>query len=95
MALCNVTGTVYLPSGAIAANRRIVFRREVRNITAEYLGAMFPDDVITTTSATGEIDVNLVTGRYIAFATGSNISFFGVAVVPDTIQAAYLGCHPD
>ena len=89
MALCNVTGTVYLPSGAIAANRRIVFRREVRNITAEYLGAMFPDDVITTTSATGEIDVNLVTGRYIAFATGSNISFFGVAVVPDAATANF------
>lgn len=89
MALCNVTGTVYLPNGQIAANRRIVFRREVRNITAEYLGAMFPDDVITTTSATGEIDVNLVTGRYIAFATGSNISFFGVAVVPDAATANF------
>lgn len=89
MALCHITGVVYLPSGEVAAARQVVFRREVKNITAEYLGAVFPDDVSVFTNAQGEIDVRLLTGRYVAFANTAPRSYFGVVTVPASATANF------
>lgn len=89
MALCRVTGTVYLPNGSLAVNRQIVFRREKKDITAEYLGALFPDDVWQFTNAQGQIDVTLLTGRYVAFAQAPQRAYFGIVTVPDAPTANF------
>lgn len=89
MALCNITGAVYLPSGQVAVSRQVVFRREDRNITADYLGTLFPDDVTVYTGADGHIDVRLITGRYVAFANTTPRSYFGVVTVPNRAAADF------
>lgn len=71
MALCNVTGTVYLPNGQLARSRTIVFKRANQKVTAEYLGTVLPDDVIAQTSTSGKITVALLTGVY-AVHTGED-----------------------
>lgn len=86
MALCNITGTVYLPNGQLARSRTIVFRRVNRNITAEYLGTVLPDDVVVQTSTTGQITVSLLTGYYIAHAEGC---YVGRVAVPDAGSANF------
>lgn len=84
MALCNVTGTVYLPNGQLARSRTIVFRRVNQKVTAEYLGTVLPDDVIAKTSTSGQIAVALLTGYYSVHAEGG---YIGRAVVPDSGSA--------
>lgn len=86
MALCNVTGTVYLPNGQLARSRTIVFRRANRNITAEYLGTVLPDDVVAQTSTTGQIAVALLTGNYVAHADGQ---YAARIAVPDELNADF------
>lgn len=83
MALCNVTGTVYLPNGQLARSRTIVFRRVNRNITAEYLGTVLPDDVVAQTSTSGQITVSLLTGYYVAHAEGQYAARIAVPDAPD------------
>lgn len=83
MALCNITGTIYLPSGELARSARVIFSRADKSVRAEYLGAVIPDDTITQTNSAGEIDVSLLTGRYVLF-TGK---YSGGAVVPDADTA--------
>ena len=86
MALCNVTGTVYLPNGQLARSRTIVFKRTDRRVTAEYLGTVLPDDVLAQTSTTGQIAVSLLTGNYSVHTEGGYIGRVGV---PDE-TAAYF-----
>lgn len=83
MALCNITGTVYLPSGELARSTRVIFSRADKSVRAEYLGAVIPVDTITQTNSAGEIDVSLLTGRYVMF-TGT---YSGGAVVPEALTA--------
>lgn len=85
MALCNITGLVYLPSGELARSRAITFRRNDRRIGAEYLGVVLPDDVVTQTNSAGEIDVDLLTGAYTVFADQYNSR----ANVPDAATADF------
>lgn len=83
MALCNITGLVYLPNGALARSRTITFSRVDKSVRAEYFGAVVPVDVITKTNGAGEVDVNLLPGRYV-MSTGT---YSGGAIVPDADTA--------
>lgn len=85
MALCTITGTVYLPSGELARSKTIAFRRSDRKITAEYLGVVLPTDVLTRTDVAGLIEVELLTGVYTVFSEG----FSALATVPDA-ESAYF-----
>lgn len=86
MALCNVTGTVYLPNGQLARSRTIVFKRANQKVTAEYLGTVLPDDVIAQTSTAGMVSVALLTGYYVAHIEGG---YFATVAVPDANSADF------
>lgn len=98
MALCNITGTVYLPSGELARSRSVKFRRTDRNIGAEYLGVVLPDDVAVQTDSTGQIDVDLLTGSYTVFADGysarANVPDAATAVFSDIVAASAAPAQP-
>lgn len=85
MALCNITGLVYLPNGELARSRQFVFRRNNRSIVAEYLGTVLPTDVTTQTNSAGQINVSLLTGSYTVFSG----DFFARATVPDELTADF------
>ena len=87
MALCNVTGTVYLLNGELAQSRVVIFERDTKRIRAEYLGTTIPQPVITKTDKQGQIDVNLVTGVYQIKAVGPYGGYIGNCVVPDDASA--------
>lgn len=83
MALCTVTGAVYFPSGELARSVTIKFSRVDKSVNAEYLGAVVPDDVYTKTDRLGQVDFEILTGRYI-MAVGD---YSGGAQVPDATTA--------
>ena len=72
MALCRITGTVYLPNGQPAASQEIQFYKADTKIRADYLGAVLPDVVTVMTSPTGGIAVDLLTGYYKLRTTTTN-----------------------
>lgn len=91
MALCHVTGIVYLPDGTVAARREVAFYKLPDNVTADYLGAVVPEPVVTRTDNDGAIDVNLITGNYHGYTldrNGSNRYQFK-AVVPEAATADF------
>lgn len=85
MALCNITGLVYLPNGELARSRQFVFRRNNRSIVAEYLGTVLPTDVAAQTNSAGQISVSLLTGSYTVFSG----DFFARSTVPDELTAEF------
>lgn len=85
MALCTVSGTVYLPNGQPAKSRTVTFHRLDRNVTAAYLGVLVPDTVVEQTDSAGLITVQLVTGVYGIAASGVT----GRAIVPDAATADF------
>lgn len=89
MALCVVSGNVYLPNGELAVARAMVFRRSDRAIKADYLGVVLPDDVHDKTNREGFIEVALITGVYEVYARGNSDYYMGRAVVPEAATAAF------
>lgn len=90
MALCHITGKLYIPDGSDAANRRVEFQKLASDVlTDDYAGAVVPEPIYTKTDATGEVDVHLITGYYIGRALdrrgGKAYSF--KATVPDQATA--------
>ena len=83
MALCTVTGAVYLPSGELARSVTIKFSRVDKSVNAEYLGAVVPADVYVKTDRLGQVDFQILTGRYI-MSVGD---YSGGAVVPEADTA--------
>lgn len=83
MALCTVTGAVYFPSGELARSVTIKFSRVDKSVNAEYLGAVVPADVYVKTDRLGQVDFEILTGRYI-MAVGD---YSGGAQVPDALTA--------
>lgn len=83
MALCTVTGAVYLPSGKLARSVTIKFSRVDKSVNAEYLGAVVPADVFVKTDRLGQVDFQILTGKYI-MAVGE---YSGGAVVPEELTA--------
>lgn len=87
MALCRITGTVYLPNGQPAASQEIQFYKADTKIKADYLGAVLPDVVTVMTSPTGGIAVDLLTGYYKMYSKTDTITAFGKVTVPDALTA--------
>ena len=87
MALCRITGTVYLPNGQPAASQEIQFYKADTKIKAGYLGAVLPDVVTTTTSPTGAISVDLLTGYYKMYGKTDKVTAYGTITVPDALAA--------
>lgn len=85
MALCNITGTVYLPSGDLAAGVIITFRRNSGMIAAEYNGVVVPLDTPVQVDEAGGIDVDLLSGSYVAFSD----RFYAQVEVPDEVSANF------
>lgn len=83
MALCTVTGAVYFPSGELARSVTIKFSRVDKSVNAEYLGAVVPADVYVKTDRLGQVDFQILTGKYI-MAVGD---YSGGAVVPEELTA--------
>ena len=85
MALCNITGLVYLPSGEPARSRTFVFVPAQGNIFPDLFGAVIPSAVWAKTDRLGFLDVTLLSGRY---SVGSDV-FSGSVVVPDLEAASF------
>lgn len=91
MALCNVTGTVYLPNGDVASRREVVFYKLPDNVTADYLGAVVPEPIIVRTDSAGDLDVNLITGNYYGHVQSRNgkEKYPFRAIVPEATTADF------
>lgn len=91
MALCRITGIVYLPSGEIAARREVTFVKEPDSVTADYLGAVLPEPIRTRTDNDGSIDLTLITGNYYGFilGRGGHNKYTFRAIVPESATADF------
>lgn len=91
MALCRITGIVYLPSGEIAARREVTFVKEPDTVTADYLGAVLPEPIRTRTDTDGSIDLTLITGNYYGFilGRGGHNKYTFRAIVPESTTADF------
>lgn len=87
MALCNVTGLVYLMDGSLARSRVLVFQRDRATLAAEYLGTTVPQPVFAKTDPDGAIDVDLLSGVYEIKLIGPRAGYLGRCVVPDAATA--------
>ena len=85
MALCNITGLVYLPSGEPARSRTFVFVPAQGNIFPDMFGAVIPSAVWAKTDRDGFLNVTLLDGRY---SVGSD-AFNGAITVPDAESATF------
>ena len=83
MALCTVTGIVYLPTGEPARSRVFVFSPAKKNIAQQDGLTIVRDDVWVKTDRFGALSVTLLDGRYV-LASGLEAS---VVVVPDAPTA--------
>lgn len=84
MALCTITGFVYMPNGQPAADRLFKFKPSRKGIVAGYFGAVVPEVIEATTNELGFLTVELLTGNYVAFSALYN----GPVVVPDAEEAS-------
>lgn len=85
MALCTVTGIVYLPTGEPARSRVFVFSRASRNISSEYLGVVVPTEALARTNSAGQINVDLLSGYY----TVTSGDYSASANIPDQEEADF------
>lgn len=85
MALCTVTGTVYLPTGEVARSRVFVFSPASRAIYPDNFGGVLPDPVWVKTNRDGLLSVVLLTGAY----TIQSDVYSGSVVVPDEDSASF------
>lgn len=97
MALCKVTGTLYLPDGSVAKDYAVFLQRTDKRVTADYLGAVVPQLVRVLTSATGTVDFDILTGTYRGVARPSNAIGTSVGyefsfAVPDATTASFESC---
>ena len=87
--LCNVTGTLYLPNGQFGKSLTLRFKRVDQRVTAEYLGAVVPNDVYTQSDKSGAVDFDILTGVYVMHVEGG---YSVRAVVPDAATADIADC---
>lgn len=84
MALCTITGFVYMPNGQPAAQRLFKFKPSRKGIVADYFGAVVPEVIEATTNELGFLTVELLTENYVAFSALYN----GPVTVPDAEEAS-------
>lgn len=85
MALCTVTGIVYLPTGEPARSRVFVFSPANRSIYPDNFGGVLPDPVWVKTNRDGLLTVTLLTGTYVV----KSEVYSGSVVVPDAESATF------
>lgn len=92
MALCNITGTLYYPSGDPARTRQVWFHRAPESVAADYLGTVLPDDTRTRSAYDGSVDFNLITGYYIGEYEGTHGRITFKLTVPEAASARLEDC---
>ena len=97
MALCKVTGALYLPDGSVARDYAVFLKRTDKRVTADYLGSVVPQMVRVLTSATGAVDFDILTGSYRGVARpisaiGGSVGYEFDFAVPDSPTAAFESC---
>ena len=94
MALCRVTGTLYVPSGEPAASYVIYLTRINKSVVADYNGSVVPEVVRVPAGRDGSVDFEILTGSYygIARPCGSAEGFAFNFAVPDAATAAFESC---
>lgn len=94
MALCTITGFVYMPNGQPARSRLFRFKPANTVITADDGGIIIPEVVDAATNRAGFLEVTLATGSY----TASSTLYNGGIVVPDaetaTLYEVFGGVGP-
>lgn len=85
MALCTVTGIVYLPTGEPARSRVFVFSPAKRSIYPDNFGGVLPDPVWVKTNRDGLLTVALLDGTYVV----QSEVYSGSVVVPDAESATF------
>ena len=84
MALCTVTGIVYLPTGEPARSRVFVFSPAKRSIYPDNFGGVLPDPVWVKTNRDGFLTVTLLDGTYVV----QSEVYSGSVTVPDAESAS-------
>ena len=94
MALCRVTGTLYVPSGEPAASYVLYLTRLNKSVVADYNGSVVPEVVRVPVGRDGAVDFEILTGSYygIARPCGSSDGFAFNFAVPDAATAAFEAC---
>lgn len=94
MALCKVTGTLYVPSGEPAASYVLYLTRLNNSVIADYNGSVVPEVVRVPVGRDGSVDFEILTGEYygIARPCGSVDGFSFSFAVPDASTAAFEDC---
>ena len=94
MALCRVTGTLYVPSGEPAASYVIYLTRINKSVVADYNGSVVPEVVRVPVGRDGAVDFEILSGSYygIARPCGSADGFAFNFAVPDAATAAFETC---
>lgn len=94
MALCRVTGTLYVPSGEPAASYVLYLARLNKSVIADYNGSVVPDVVRVPVGRDGSVDFDILTGTYygIARPCGSSDGFSFNFAVPNAPSVSFSMC---
>lgn len=74
MALCRVTGTLYVPSGEPAASHVLYLTRLNKSVVADYNGSVVPEVVRVPVGRDGSVDFDILTGTYVGYARPNNLT---------------------
>lgn len=85
MALCNITGVVYLPNGALAKSREFVVRAVNAGVVVDGPQSVIMLQTYMATDGDGNADLSLYTGRY-SLIQSDGLSI-GVIAVPNAPTA--------
>lgn len=89
--ICNVTGPLIDPSGAVLPDTALVFRR-VQTVAGVGDATMIGRDIDVLSDAEGLIDVDLLPGAYRMIVSGSRMMFEEPVTVPDAPEALLHNC---
>lgn len=94
MALCRVTGTLYLPSGEPAAGYNVYLTSARKKVVPDYLGSVVPEVVRVQASWNGEVDFEILSGEYhgVAGSSCGGKGFQFSFLVPDADSVDFQDC---
>ena len=64
---CHITGSVVIPDGSSAANRKITFRKEAFTVTTDGGLTVVPEYITVYTDSSGNVSFDLMPGAYSGF----------------------------
>lgn len=97
MALCEITGTLYLPDGEPAKFYTVYLTRTDKRVVRDYNGAVVPQMVKVQTAQDGSVDFSILTGSYNGIArpsdtSGGSTQYSFTFNVPDAASALFQDC---